>query len=158
MPSSHATRSGSKVRATSFDRQVESRLVDRSVRFTKTRRVVLEALASAEGPRSAAELHRDIRATVPLSSLYRSLAVLHQAEVIAPHYSTKGVTRYELAEWLSGHHHHLLCVNCGFVEDVDIPGSLEQDLLVIVKKISLRTKFKPIDHALEIDGYCARCG
>ncbi len=50
---------------------------------------VVHALAAAAGPRSAAELNTDIGATVPLSSLYRTLAVLEETNIIAPHFGAR---------------------------------------------------------------------
>lgn len=141
----------------SIDRDVEKQLGDHNVRYTKGRRSVVAALASAEGPRSAAELHTSIGQEVPLSSLYRSLAVLEDAGVIVPHFGTKGLTRYELAEWISGHHHHLICVACGVVEDIDVPGQLESQVRQAVDAIGALAKFAPINHTLDIDGRCSRC-
>ena len=67
-----------------LDREVERRLADSDVRYTRGRRVVIRALAEADGPRSAAELSKAIGESVPLSSLYRSLAVLEEAgELVA---------------------------------------------------------------------------
>ncbi|HJR91031.1 MAG TPA: Fur family transcriptional regulator [Acidimicrobiia bacterium] len=140
-----------------LDRQVEHRLRERQVRYTRGRRAVISALAAADGPRSAADLHGEIRADVPLSSLYRSLTVLEEAGVLAPHYSIKGITRYELAEWLAGHHHHLVCLNCGSVEDIEISDRLEASLRDIVAGIGAEISFDPSNHALEIEGRCARC-
>ncbi len=140
-----------------LDRQVEHRLRERQVRYTRGRRAVIRALAAADGPRSAADLHGEIRADVPLSSLYRSLTVLEEAGVLAPHYSIKGITRYELAEWLAGHHHHLVCLNCGSVEDIEISDRLESSLRDIVAGIGAEISFDPSNHALEIEGRCARC-
>ena len=104
-----------------FDIRVERRLTESGVRFTRGRRTVIRALATADGPRSASELYQDLRARVPLSSLYRSLTVLEGAGVLSPHHGTRGMTRYELAEWLAGHHHHLVCVDCGAVDDIHLP-------------------------------------
>ena len=103
---------------TSLDRDVERRLRSHEIRYTRGRRTVVAALAASEGPRSAAELHAAIGPGVPLSSLYRSLAVLEEAGVVVPHFGAKGLTRYELAEWITGHHHHVVCVACGTVEDI----------------------------------------
>ena len=140
-----------------LDRQVEHRLFDRDIRYTKGRRRVIEALAASDGPRSAAELHVEVQTDVPLSSLYRSLAVLEDAGVIAPHYSSKGITRYELAEWLAGHHHHLQCVSCGSVEDIELSEDVELELDAIAERIGADSRFRTTDHALEIEGYCAHC-
>lgn len=92
-----------------------------------------------------------------MSSLYRSLAVLEEAGVVSPHHLSRGVTRYELAEWLAGHHHHLICVECGLVEDVDVPGGKEAVVLELVEDLATRAGFVAADHALEIEGRCARC-
>lgn len=140
-----------------LDRQVERRLAEAAVRYTKGRRVVIRALAEADGPRSAAELSQVIGESVPISSLYRTLAVLEQAGVLAPHYSSPGLTRYELAEWLSGHHHHLVCIACGHVQDLPASDTIEDRLQAIVADVAREASFTELNHALEIEGHCARC-
>ena len=142
---------------TGLDRDVEARLRDHGVRYTRGRRTVVAALARADGPRSAAELHQDIGPTVPVSSLYRSLAVLEETGVVVPHFGAKALTRYELAEWLAGHHHHLICVDCGAVEDIAIPPPFETQVRGLVEEIGAIVSFTPLNHALEIEGRCARC-
>lgn len=141
----------------SLNREVEKRLSDSNVRYTSGRNAVVNALAAAEGPRSAAELHDEIGPDVPLSSLYRSLTVLEAAGIVVPHFGTKGLTRYELAEWLTGHHHHLVCIQCGAVEDIDVPPSQERRVRDLVAEVAGTVNFKPLDHTLEIEGRCSRC-
>lgn len=140
-----------------LERQVETRLREHDVRFTKGRRVVVAALARANGPMSAAELDEGLGPEVPLSSLYRTLSVLEDAGVVAHHLGAKGLTRFELAEWLTGHHHHLVCVDCGSVSDVDIPEAKEESVRALVSEIAALASFSPTDHALEIEGHCTRC-
>ena len=140
-----------------LDRQVETRLQDHDARYTSGRRAVVHSLAAADGPRSAAELSRTIGDSVPLSSLYRSLAILEEAGVTSPHYSVKGLTRYELSEWLGGHHHHLVCINCGAVEDIEMPAGQERSLEELVAAVGAAASFVPTNHALEMEGHCARC-
>jgi Fur family ferric uptake transcriptional regulator len=140
-----------------FEREVEKRLAEHDVRFTRGRKVIVAALAGADGPLSAAELSRLLGDDVSLSSIYRSLAVLEEAAVLAPHHGTKGLTRHELAEWLRGHHHHLVCIDCGSVEDVDVADSHEREVEKVVDAISATASFSPINHALEIEGRCAGC-
>ncbi|NNC75980.1 MAG: transcriptional repressor, partial [Acidimicrobiia bacterium] len=94
---------------------------------------------------------------LPLSSIYRSLSVLEDAGVLSPHHGTRGLTRYELAEWLRGHHHHLVCVGCGAVEDVSVTDRHEAQVHQIVEEISAAASFVPIGHALEIEGRCVQC-
>lgn len=142
---------------TSLDREVEGRLRSHEIRYTRGRREVVTTLAGSDGPMSAAELNRRLRSTVPLSSLYRSLSVLEEAGVLVHHFSAGGVTRYELAEWLQGHHHHLICVSCGKVEDLQLPASFEEQVQQLVDKIGVSASFTPSDHALEIEGRCLEC-
>ncbi len=50
------------------------------IRFTPARRLVVRALAeAAPGPQAAGDLHAALRDRLPLSSLYRTLAVLEEA-------------------------------------------------------------------------------
>ena len=142
---------------TPLEREVEARLNAHDVRYTRGRKAVVAALAGADGPLSAAELQVAIGDAVPLSSIYRTLAVLEESEVLAPHHGTKGITRYELAEWLRGHHHHLICLDCGSVEDVDVTDRHEQQVEKVVAAISESAEFMPLNHALEIEGRCAQC-
>ena len=140
-----------------IEREVEKRLGEHGVRYTRGRRVIVSALAGADGPLSAAELHGGVSEDLPLSSIYRSLTVLEDAGVLAPHHGMKGLTRYELAEWLRGHHHHLVCVDCGAVEDVAATDSHEAQVDRMADEISAAASFMPLGHALEIEGRCARC-
>ncbi len=140
-----------------LEKQIANRLQEGDIRLTSGRRTIVRSLGLADGPRSASDLYASIGDTVPLSSIYRSLAVLEEAGVISPHYSTKGVTRYELAEWLMGHHHHLVCIECGQVEDIEIAAEIETQLEEIVESIGKEVSFAPRDHALEIEGLCSRC-
>lgn len=140
-----------------LERQVETRLREHDIRFTNGRRAVVDALAGASGPMSAAELDEELGDEVPLSSIYRTLSVLEDAGVVAHHLGAKGLTRFELAEWLMGHHHHLVCIDCGSVSDIDIPSSKEESVRTLVSEIAALASFSATDHALEIEGRCARC-
>lgn len=139
------------------DQIIEERLAAAGARYTAARREVMAGLMEATGPLSAAELHAALRRRVPLSSLYRSLTVLESAGVLSPHHSARGLTRYEPAEWLSGHHHHLLCTVCGGVEDLEVSSADERRMAALVDAIASRAGFRPGGHTLEIEGRCGRC-
>jgi Fur family ferric uptake transcriptional regulator len=139
------------------EREIEDRLAGTGARYTSGRRLVVAALSGADGPRSAAELHREMGGKIPVSSVYRSLAVLEHAGVVEPHHGARGLTRYEMAEWLAGHHHHLVCGSCGMVEDIELPRDLEIELERLVGRVSGLSSFSASGHALEVDGRCVRC-
>jgi Fe2+ or Zn2+ uptake regulation protein len=94
---------------------------------------------------------------VPVSSVYRSLAVLEEAGVVEPHHGARGLTRYEMAEWVAGHHHHMVCESCGAVEDIELPSDLEVELERLVGRVAGLSSFAVTGHALEVDGRCMRC-
>lgn len=135
---------------------VRKSLAAQDVRYTRGRRRLIASLQAASGPRSAAELF-EATASVPLSSLYRSLTVLDEAGVIRRHHDADGLARYELAEWLSGHHHHAVCADCGTVEDIELTQAQEQALHTMVSSLTRTTDWELSGHTLEVEGRCARC-
>lgn len=136
---------------------VQGRLKTVGVRLTSGRRDVVTALSGTRGPISAAEIHAHLDGSVPLSSIYRTLAVLAEAGVASPHHARDGVTRYELAEPLQDHHHHLVCVECGRIDDVEFDPSAEHAVRGAIASVAASRGFEVTDHSLEIEGRCERC-
>lgn len=134
---------------------VRRRLADRDIRYTPGRQSVVTALVRLEGPESAADLHR--RMNVPLSSLYRSLTVLDEAGVLEKHHDAGGLARFELAEWLTGHHHHLVCVDCRMVEDVELDRPSEKLLERLARRVAEAAGYQQTGHNLEVEGLCRTC-
>ena len=143
--------------STSLDREIKGHLGEHEIRYTRGRRSVVSALAGSDGPRSVAALRTQIGLSLPLSSLYRTLSILEETGVVVHHFGASGVTLYELAEWLQGHHHHLVCTNCGSVDDVSLSQSVESRIDALVDEMSAVASFSPSDHELEIHGLCSRC-
>jgi len=139
------------------EREVSRLLSARGVRFTAARRQVIYALALATGPMAAGELHGTLRGRVPLSSLYRTLAVLEEARVLSKEHDSMGIARYELAESLLGHHHHLVCLTCGEVRDVGIDPPTEDTVVRLVEDIARRAGYRATGHRIDIEGTCASC-
>ena len=133
------------------------RLEARHLRFTQARRRVLEALDRSSGPQSAADLVTAIQDSVPLSSLYRTLSVLEETGVIERFPDQAGVARFELAEWLSGHHHHIICVVCGATDDIAVPNDLETTVADTASELGRRFGFQVTGHRLDLQGLCAQC-
>lgn len=133
-------------------------LADENLRLTKARRLVLEALTGTAGPVSAAQLDKAMSREVPLSSLYRTLASLETTGVVAKYRDAEGVARFELAEWVTGdHHHHFVCTVCGRTEDVAIPGDLEQSISELIDAVATAGHYTISGHRLELEGVCSTC-
>jgi Fur family ferric uptake transcriptional regulator len=140
-----------------IERMVGSRLGEHDVRFTAARRLVVRTLSEAAGPQAAAELHERLRDEVPLSSLYRTLSVLEESGVLHRQHGPDGIARYELAEWLRGHHHHLVCTRCGAVADVDIDLDLERRVGEIITDLAGDHGWTTTGHRIDIEGLCPAC-
>ena len=140
-----------------IDEKIRAYLADREIRYTGGRKAVVRALQVASGPRSAAELHQRLRSSIPLSSLYRSLAVLEEAGLLSVHHGQGRVARYELAEWLSGHHHHLVCLECGAMGDFELEARAEEQLLGLAASAGRKAGYQVRGHSLEVEGLCGSC-
>jgi Fe2+ or Zn2+ uptake regulation protein len=65
--------------------------------------------------------------------------------------------RFELAEDLSGHHHHLVCGSCGKVADVRPSARLERALAEAARVAADEDDFDVTDHRFDLLGLCADC-
>lgn len=143
--------------ASGIEQLVRARLGEKGLRYTRGRQKVAAALIRADGPRSAVELHREMGAALPLSSLYRSLSLLTGAGVLTLHHGAGGLTRFEMAEWLIGHHHHLVCVDCGAVDDISLSAELEALIEEAADRIAGAGGYDLTGHNLEVEGRCRAC-
>jgi Fur family ferric uptake transcriptional regulator len=61
--------------------------------------------------------------------------------------------KLELSDQFLRHHHHISCLSCGTVIDIED----EQHIDEFIRKIADEFGFAPRSHNFEIDGYCANC-
>src|SRR5215472_6467879 len=130
------------------------RLIDQ--RYTSGRRAIVDLLVTAGPPVSTGDIAERLPG-LPRSSAYRHLTDLHAAGLVRRVTASDEFTRFELAEDLTEHHHHLLCMNCGKVTDVTPPASFEQEVAAAVSHIAGTENFQPHSHRLDILGLCAAC-
>ena len=149
--------SDQRISRAEVDQRVAQRLGDRDIRYTAGRRWVVRSMLELGGPVTTAQLLGAIDEAVPLSSLYRTMALFDTAEITHKSHDADGVARYELAEWLLGHHHHLVCVECGAVADVELAPEHELGLGRIVDEVAAAEGFAVLGHRIDIEGRCGRC-
>ena len=125
-------------------------------RYTSSRRALVEALAGAERPATIPELLA-ARPGLAQSSAYRNLAVLEQVGVVRRIVTSDEHARFELAEDLTGHHHHLVCGTCGRVEDFTVSHQLERSLDAALARVAGDTGFQVDHHRLDLVGTCSDC-
>jgi Fur family ferric uptake transcriptional regulator len=139
-----------------IDEVVEERLRAVGQRYTPKRRALVRALRQAGNPVATPDLSGG-PSGLPQSSVYRNLVVLEQAGVVHRVVTDEEFTRYELAEDLTEHHHHLVCRSCGTVEDVTVPPSFERFMAQTVSDVAGRSGFSAAGHRLDVIGTCRRC-
>lgn len=122
-------------------------------RITVTRQLVVETMVAAATPLSVQELlatFRKKRKPVNKTTLYRELDFLEELGVVRQVQLGQDRKRYELTA--GPHHHHIRCVECDRIEDIDFPDHLEGTVAHIEKK----TGFAVLDHSLEFVGLCKK--
>jgi Fe2+ or Zn2+ uptake regulation protein len=130
------------------------RLIDQ--RYTSGRRAIVDLLVSAGHPVSIGDIAERLPG-LPRSSAYRHLTDLHAAGLVRRVTASDEFTRFELAEDLTEHHHHLLCVNCGKVIDVTLPATFEQQAAEAIGQLADAEGFEAHSHRLDVLGLCAAC-
>ena len=135
---------------------VEASLRAVGQRYTTKRRALVSLLERTGRPLSIAELVNS-RTGLPQSSIYRNLSVLEHAGAVRRVITEGEFARFELTEALTEHHHHLICSNCGTVQDVTIPGDLESTMDRTIDRVARRSGFAHVRHRLDLIGTCRRC-
>jgi Fur family transcriptional regulator, ferric uptake regulator len=142
--------------AQEFHDEVAQRLKRTDQRYTPGRRAIIEALVEAGGPVSISDI-ADRLPELPRSSAYRHLVDLQAAGLVRRVAANDEFGRFELAEDLTEHHHHLLCVECGRVLDVTPSAAFERALAEAIDELSGPSGFTPDGHRLDVLGVCGEC-
>lgn len=136
-------------------RTIGSRLDQADCRYTSSRKNLVGILAEAGQPMSMPEILTASR--LPQSSAYRNLTVLENAGVVRRIVTHDDFSRYELAEDLTGHHHHLVCENCGLVEDFTLTRDFEAELESVLARTASKRGLDVVGHRLDVYGLCQSC-
>lgn len=134
-------------------RNLKQALQSRGYRLTAARQAVLDVLAESGGHLSADELAETARRREPglgRMTVYRTLDLLCELELIRPLYQGKGAAQYVLLE--DGRHHHLVCSKCDRVIEFK-----ECAVEEIERMIGGRYGFDVRGHLLELYGFCIDC-
>ena len=132
------------------------RLASDGQRYTRNRHAIVAILGEAARPLALSEV-LSVRDDLAQSSVYRNLVVLEDAGVVRKVVATDEFARYELAEDLTEHHHHLLCSACGAVEDFVLPARVERSVETALAAVAEEAGFDGVHHRLDLVGRCARC-
>jgi len=132
---------------------IAGKLSKQGYRLTPQRIMILSAIEDSDHHISAEEIHAQIIAKYPnvnISTVYRTLELLKRLGLVTETDLGEGRVRYHPAE--KGHHHHLVCRECGAIIDLD------ESLLAPLKNALLKEyNFDADLRHLAILGRCVRC-
>jgi Fur family ferric uptake transcriptional regulator len=138
---------------TKHAQRLAKRITSRGRRLTSQRMIVAEALSSGKASVSAQELHEQLRSRHPrlaLATVYRALEAQVESGMARRFERGGHVSAYIACD--PEHHHHLVCVRCQKVEDLD-----ETILRPVLRGITERHGFAVEHERLDFYGLCASC-
>ena len=134
--------------------RIEQLCRDKGLKMTGQRRVIAQVLSAAQDHPDAEELHRrsmSIDNRISLATVYRTVRLFEDAQILERHDFRDGRARFEPAEDGDGHHHHIINVRNGEVVE------FEDDALEMLKRrIAADLGFRIVGERLEL--YCVPIG
>lgn len=122
-------------------------------RPTRQQAAVAAALEDVQDFSSAQELHarlRDAGDSVGLATVYRTLTGMAEAGEVDVLRTDEGEAVYRMCS--TGHHHHLVCRECGRAVEIEGPAVERW-----TDQVAAEHGFSDVSHTLEIFGTCVDC-
>lgn len=127
---------------------IEEKCVEKGMKLTGQRKLIARVLSESEDHPDVDELYRRISkidSKISIPTIYRTLRLFEEANIIKKLDFGDGRARYEHAE--SSHHHHLIDIKSGKVIEFN-----SEDLEKLKLKIAHDLGYELIDHKLELYG------
>ncbi|MBN2824640.1 MAG: transcriptional repressor [Campylobacterales bacterium] len=130
-------------------------LKNSSLKYTKQREYILEALYTSHHHHTPEEIYRLIQSKYPkikigIATVYRTLSLLEDANLVSSLSVGDQGKRYELLS--HEHHDHLVCIKCNRIMEFH-DAVIEKRQEIIAKEFN----FKMTDHTMQIIGICQEC-
>ena len=132
---------------------ITGKLSEQGYRLTPQRMMILSAIENSDNHISAEEIYAQVMAKYPyvnISTVYRTLELLKRLGLVTETDLGEGRVRYHPAD--KGHHHHLVCTECGAIIDLD-----ESTLSPLKSALLREYKFVADLRHLAILGRCVKC-
>ena len=124
-----------------------------AVRSTRQRSAVSRLLDATDEFRSAQDLHEELRRRgegIGLNTVDRTLQTLADAGSVDVLRTDSGEAVYRRCS--AGHHHHLVCRDCGRTVEVEGPAVERW-----AQGVAAEHGFVDVSHTVEVFGTCAGC-
>jgi Fur family transcriptional regulator, ferric uptake regulator len=135
--------------------RIEDELAAQGYRRSASRRVVLDLLAGQQCCVTVPQLFESARETgrrVGVASVYRVLDLLTEQGFVQKLDLGDDHAYFERVDDAGGHHHHLVCNECGRVETFS-----DEKLETALRRIENRTGFSVESHDVLLRGACDSC-
>lgn len=137
--------------------QIKKQLHAKNYKLTPQREATLRVLLEREDDHLSAEnvflLVKEKAPEIGLATVYRTLELLSELKIVDKINFGDGVYRYDLRkEGVEHFHHHLVCIECGSVDEI-----IEDLLEEVEKKVENEWGFQVKDHRLTFHGICKQC-
>jgi Fur family ferric uptake transcriptional regulator len=127
--------------------RLEQLCVDKGLKMTEQRRIIARVLSDSEDHPDVETVHRRATAIDPrisIATVYRSLKLFEDANILTRHDFGEGRARYEES---GDHHDHLIDIETGKVIEFR-NGEIEG----LKERIARELGFELVDHRLELYG------
>jgi Fur family ferric uptake transcriptional regulator len=126
---------------------LEQKCADAGLKMTGQRKIILQVLDEAEDHPSVESVYdraKSIDSSISMATVYRTLNMLDELNLVIRHEFKENFSRYEVNE---EHHHHLIDLESGAVVEFQ-----NQELEDLKERIARELGFELIDHRLELYG------
>jgi Fur family ferric uptake transcriptional regulator len=130
------------------------KLRDRGLRLTPQREMILSVMHEVEDLATAEEIYvqvQSLTSAVDISTVYRTLDLLQELDIVACVDPGDGQHHYELLG-VHGPHIHLICASCGKVTGIDL-----QEAHALAERLRADHGFVADLNHLSIPGLCQAC-
>jgi len=132
-------------------------LRENNLKITFQRKAILQILNNFRGHHLEVERIYKLLAEkgckkIGLATVYRTMELFEKIGLVSRLSMEKSSAQYELIIYDIPRHHHLICLRCGLVQEIDDRITEE-----FKNRIMQEKEFKVADKPMKIYGYCNKC-
>lgn len=127
---------------------IEQACIDKGLKMTGQRRLIAQVLSDADDHPDVEEVYRRavlLDSRISLATVYRTVRLLEEADILERHEFRDGRARYEAAD--SDHHDHLIDMESGKVIEFN-----NDEIERLQSKIAEKLGYRLVDHRLALYG------
>jgi Fe2+ or Zn2+ uptake regulation protein len=117
---------------------LHNNLKENGYSVTTVRQLIFDLLWDHE-PQTMHDLYASAEGRIDRASIYRTISLFQELGLV------------QLSDAFI-EHHHLTCIKCHRIIPIN-----EKELELFINNVANANKFKPIEHQVEMQGYCERC-